>query len=44
VIGPHALLIAATALAQGHALVTLNQRESGRVPGLRLVAVEGYLS
>jgi tRNA(fMet)-specific endonuclease VapC len=44
VIGPHDLLIAATALAQGHALVTLNQREFGRVPGLRLVAVKRYLS
>jgi predicted nucleic acid-binding protein len=44
VIGPHDLLIAATALAQGHALVTLNQREFGRVPGLRLVATERYLS
>jgi len=43
-IGPHDLLIAATALAHGHALVTLNQREFGRVPGLRLVATEGYLS
>ena len=43
-IGPHDLLIAATALAQGHALVTINQREFGRVPGLRLVATERYLS
>jgi predicted nucleic acid-binding protein len=25
-------------------LVTLNQREFGRVPGLRLVAVKRYLS
>jgi len=43
VIGPHDLLIAATALAQGHSLVTMNQREFGRVPGLRLVAVERFL-
>lgn len=43
-IGPHDLLIAATALAQGHALVTTNQREFGRVPGLRLVAIDSYLS
>ena len=43
-IGPHDLLIAATALAQGHLLATLNQREFGRVPGLRLVATERYLS
>jgi len=44
VIGPHDLLIAATALAHGHTLVTLNQREFNRVPGLRLVATEQYLS
>ena len=42
-IGPHDLLIAATALAHGFVLATLNQREFGRVPGLRLVAVEPYL-
>jgi len=34
----------ATALAQGHALVTISQREFSRVPGLRLLAVERYLS
>ena len=33
-IGPHDLLVGATALAQGHALATLNRREFGRVPGL----------
>ena len=43
-IGPHDLLIAATALAHGHALVTFNQREFSRAPGLRLVATERYLS
>jgi len=43
-IGPHDLLIAATALAQGHALATINQREFSRVPGLRLVATERYRS
>jgi tRNA(fMet)-specific endonuclease VapC len=34
VIGPHDLLVAATALAHGHALATLNRREFARVPGL----------
>ena len=34
VIGPHDLLVAATALAHGHALATLNRREFSRVPGL----------
>jgi len=43
-IGPHDLLIAATALAQGHSLVTTNQREFRRVPGLRLVAIDSYLA
>ena len=35
-IGPHDLAIAATALAHDFALATLNTREFGRVPGLRL--------
>lgn len=35
-IGPHDLLIAATALANNAALVTHNLREFGRVPGLRV--------
>ena len=43
-IGPHDLLIAATALARGHSLATTNQREFSRVPGLRLVAVDSYLA
>lgn len=38
-IGAHDLLIAATALAGGHALATLNRAEFGRVPGLRLAAI-----
>lgn len=41
-IGPHDLIIAATALARGHALVTLNRREFARVGGLRLIDVEAY--
>jgi len=41
-IGPHDMLIAATALARGHDLVTLNHREFARVPGLRLLDVDGY--
>lgn len=44
VIGPHDLLIGATALARGDALATLNQREFCRVPGLRLIAIETFLS
>ena len=33
-IGPHDLLIAATALAYGHSILTHNLREFRRVPGL----------
>ena len=40
-IGPHDLLVGATALAHGHALATLNRREFGRVPGLLLREWEG---
>jgi tRNA(fMet)-specific endonuclease VapC len=44
IIGPHDLLIAATALACGYGVVTLNQREFVRVPGLRVVPVAPFLS
>jgi predicted nucleic acid-binding protein len=43
-IGPHDMLIGATALARGDAVATLNGREFSRIPGLRLVALEGYRS
>jgi tRNA(fMet)-specific endonuclease VapC len=42
VIGPHDMLIAATALARGDELGTLNEGEFGRVPGLRLVPLETF--
>ena len=38
-IGPHDLLVGATALARGHAVATLNETEFRRVPGLRLAAL-----
>ena len=37
-IGAHDMLIAATAMARGDALLTLNVDEFGRVPGLEVVA------
>lgn len=37
-IGPHDLIIAATALASGSGLATLNLREFGRVPGLKVIS------
>jgi tRNA(fMet)-specific endonuclease VapC len=42
-IGPHDLIIAATALARGESLATLNAREFARVPGLNLVKVDRFL-
>lgn len=42
-IGAHDLMIGATALARGYSLATLNVREFGRIPGLRLVAVERFI-
>lgn len=43
VIGPHDLLIGATALAQGHRLATLNRQEFSRVAGLGLVALDRFV-
>jgi tRNA(fMet)-specific endonuclease VapC len=43
-IGPHDLLIGATALAQGHAVATLNGREFTRIKGLRLIAIDRFLA
>ena len=39
-IGPHDLFIAATAVARGDRLLTLNRAEFERVPGLRLAPAE----
>jgi len=36
-IGAHDLIIAATAIAHGHALLTANQNEFNRVPGLNVL-------
>ncbi len=36
-IGAHDLMIAATALAHGHALLTTNHQEFSRVPGLEVI-------
>lgn len=41
-IGAHDMLVAATALARGYALSTLNRREFARVRGLRLVPTERF--
>jgi len=43
-IGPHDMLVGATAVAQGYALATLNQRELARIPGLRFVPTERFAS
>ena len=44
VIGPHDLLVGATALAHGHAVATLNQRDFKRIAGLKVLAVDRFLS
>lgn len=41
-IGAHDMHIAATALARGCTLATLNERDFRRVPGLRLLEVEPF--
>lgn len=43
-IGPHDLLIGATALARGDAVATLNQREFSRIAGLRLLPIDPGLT
>jgi len=42
-IGPHDMIIAATALANEHSVATLNESEFGRVPGLKLIAMKQFL-
>jgi tRNA(fMet)-specific endonuclease VapC len=42
-IGAHDLQIAATAIAGGDALVTLNHRDFGRVPGLTLQPIGDFV-
>lgn len=44
VIGPHDLLIAATALARGDTLATLNRKELKQVGGLQLARLEPFLA
>jgi predicted nucleic acid-binding protein len=36
------MLVRATALAYGYSLATLNRGEFSRIPGLRLVPIEGF--
>lgn len=42
-IGPYDMLIAASALAHGHKLATLNESEFKHVPKLKLVDVRSYM-
>lgn len=42
-IGPHDLLVAATALAHGAAVATLNQKEFQRIRGLTLLPVATFV-
>lgn len=43
VIGPHALLVSATALARGYGVATMSEREFARVAGLRVVTVAPFV-
>lgn len=43
VIGPHDLLIAATAIANSGSVATLNQKEFAQVPGLLLRPIAPYV-
>ena len=43
-VGPHDMLIGATALARGDGLATLNVREYSRIPGLHVLPLERYRS
>lgn len=43
-IGPHDLLIAASAMARGYLVASLNQRDFARVAGLQVVAIDQFLS
>jgi tRNA(fMet)-specific endonuclease VapC len=44
VIGPHDLLIAASAMARGYSVASMNQDEFARVAGLQTVAIDRFLS
>lgn len=44
VIGPHDMLIGATALARGDSVATLNQREFARIAGLRLLPIDAFMT
>ncbi len=43
-IGPHDMLIGATALALGNTVVTFNQRDFKRIPGLRVLPIDRFLA
>lgn len=42
--GAHDMIIGATAVARGHQLATLNERDFLRIPGLRLLPIGPYLA
>jgi predicted nucleic acid-binding protein len=42
-IGPHDMVIAATALAGGFAVAAVNRREFERVPGLELISTKPFV-
>ena len=44
VIGPHDLLIAASAMARGYGVASMNRAEFARIAGLQVVAIDRFLS
>lgn len=44
IVGAHDLMIGATAMARGEAIATLNRADFSRIPGLRLLALDRYLT
>lgn len=44
VIGPHDLLIAASAVARGYGVASMNRAEFARIAGLQVVAIDRFLS
>lgn len=43
-VGPHDMMIGATALARGDSVGTLDHAEFARIPGLRILSIDAFLA
>ena len=43
-VGPHDMMIGATALARGDSVATLDQREFARIAGMRILPIDAFLT